>query len=91
MQYLDTSKCIRLLKTAKGQLDGIIRMIEDDRDYLDISAQIIAALAVIKKVYAEFLSGYMAGSIKRTFERGDAQMKRRKIEQFQEFMARVMR
>ncbi|MGB4437866.1 MAG: metal-sensing transcriptional repressor [Sedimentibacter sp.] len=37
------------LKTAKGQIEGIIKMLEDDRYCVDISNQIIAAQALLKK------------------------------------------
>jgi DNA-binding FrmR family transcriptional regulator len=37
------------LKTAKGQIEGIIKMMEDERYCVDISNQIIAAQALLKK------------------------------------------
>ena len=39
---------LNLLKTAKGQIDGIIKMVEEDRYCLDISKQILSA-GLIKK------------------------------------------
>ena len=41
----DRAKVEKLLKTAKGQLDGILRMVEEDRYCIDISNQILAAQA----------------------------------------------
>ena len=34
---------LRLLKTARGQIDGIIKMVEDDRYCMDISQQLTCA------------------------------------------------
>ena len=34
-------QALRLLKTARGQLDGIIKMIEEERYCIDISNQIL--------------------------------------------------
>ena len=45
----DKKQVTRLLKTARGQIDGIIKMIEDDRYCVDISNQIMAAQSLLKK------------------------------------------
>ena len=42
-------KAIQCLKTSKGQIEGIIKMIEDERYCIDISNQIIAAQGLLKK------------------------------------------
>ena len=46
----DRKKIERLLKTARGQIDGILRMVEEDRYCMDISAQVTATEAILKKV-----------------------------------------
>ncbi|HCY53963.1 MAG TPA: CsoR family transcriptional regulator, partial [Kandleria vitulina] len=38
----DAKKVLRYLKTARGQIDGIMKMIEDDRYCIDISTQLMA-------------------------------------------------
>ncbi len=38
----DKISAARLLRTARGQMDGIIKMIEDNRYCIDISNQIMA-------------------------------------------------
>ena len=38
----DKQKVSRLLKTARGQIDGILKMIDEDRYCIDISNQIMA-------------------------------------------------
>jgi CsoR family transcriptional regulator, copper-sensing transcriptional repressor len=44
-----SQKALTLLKTAKGQVDASIRMLEDDRYCIDVSKQILAAAALLKK------------------------------------------
>ena len=39
----DKQKIARLLKTARGQIDGVLRMVEEDQYCIDISNQIMAA------------------------------------------------
>ena len=49
----DDAKLIRLLKTAGGQIEGIIRMIEDKKYCIDVSNQIMAAQAILSRVNKE--------------------------------------
>lgn len=51
----DRKKIERLLKTARGQIDGILRMVEEDRYCMDISAQVTATEAILKKVNNEVI------------------------------------
>ena len=44
----DKVKVSRLIKTARGQLDGILKMIEDDRYCIDIANQLMASEANFK-------------------------------------------
>ncbi len=55
----DTQKVTRLLKTARGQLDGILKMVEEDRYCIDISQQIMATEALLNKVNREILSSHL--------------------------------
>ena len=45
----EQKKALQSLKTSKGQIDGVIKMIEDGRYCVDISNQIIASQALLKK------------------------------------------
>ena len=48
----------RLLNTAKGQIDGLNKMIDDDKYCIDISNQIMATIAILKKVNIEILDAH---------------------------------
>ena len=43
----EREKALKNLKTAKGQLEGIIKMIEEERYCIDISNQILASTALL--------------------------------------------
>ena len=45
----ERKKAIQNLKIAKGQIEGIIKMIEDERYCIDVSNQIIAVQSLLKK------------------------------------------
>ena len=51
----DKKQVTRLLKTARGQIDGILKMVEEDRYCIDISHQIMASEAILKRANKEVL------------------------------------
>lgn len=74
----DKEKISRLLKTARGQLDGILKMVEDDRYCIDISNQLMATQAIIRNVNRQILHDHLEKGVKDAFE-GEEQ--REKIEE----------
>ena len=57
----DKAAVTRLLKTARGQLDGILAMVEDDRYCIDISNQVLATQSILTKANKEILKAHMLG------------------------------
>ncbi len=55
----DRKTILRLLKTARGQIDGIIRMVEEDRYCMDISQQVTAADAMLRRANREILTAHL--------------------------------
>ena len=49
MESKDKNQVMNLLKTSKGQIEGIIKMLEDDRYCVDISKQILSVQGLLKK------------------------------------------
>lgn len=58
---------IKALRTCRGQLDGIIGMVENSRDALEISNQILAAQAMLKRankmVLIQYIDQIMRGAL----------------------------
>ena len=54
----DEKKVLRLLKTARGQMDGIIKMVEENRYCIDISQQLMATEAILNRANKENLVVY---------------------------------
>ena len=71
----DKTAVTRLLKTARGQIDGILKMIEDDRYCLDISHQLMATDAIIKKANKEILGAHMKHCVHDALNSDDASQK----------------
>lgn len=69
----------RLIKTAKGQLDGILKMVEEDRYCVDISHQLMATTAILNKVNKEILKAHLQCCVKEAIEAGDADEKLKEV------------
>ena len=75
----DHNKIARLLKTAQGQLEGILRMVEEDRYCLDISSQIMAADAILRRANREVLQAHLDRCVLEAVESGDQEKAREKL------------
>lgn len=63
----EKKKALQALKTSKGQIEGIIKMIEDGRYCIDVSNQIIAAQSLLKKANILILKQHMNHCVKEAF------------------------
>jgi DNA-binding FrmR family transcriptional regulator len=45
----ESAEAMNLVKTARGQMDAILRMMEEDRYCVDVSKQVLAAVALLRK------------------------------------------
>ncbi|MEA4890590.1 MAG: metal-sensing transcriptional repressor [Clostridiaceae bacterium] len=71
----DKEKATRLIKTARGQLDGLLKMIEEDRYCLDISNQLMAAQAILRKVNRDVIQAHLENCVKEAFQTGQEEKK----------------
>ncbi len=71
----DKNDTIKLIKRARGQLDGVMKMIEDDRYCVDISHQLLAVSAIIKKANKMVIKGHMEGCVKEALQSGNEERK----------------
>lgn len=71
----DHDKIVRLLKTARGQIDGILKMVEDDRYCIDISNQILATQSILQKTNKEIIHAHMTHCVKEAFLAGNEEEK----------------
>ena len=59
----DHDKVTRLVRTSQGQLDSVLRMIEEDRYCMDVANQLLASQALIRKATREVLRAHMAACV----------------------------
>ena len=61
------------LKTARGQIDGIIKMLEDDRYCVDVSTQILSAIGLLKKANIDVLNSHIRSCVATAILEGESQ------------------
>jgi DNA-binding FrmR family transcriptional regulator len=67
----DHKKVLTSLKTAKGQIEGIIKMVDDDRYCIDISHQLLAVIAILKKTNNQVLHAHLTSCVKDSFSKDE--------------------
>ena len=75
----DKQQITRLLNTAKGQIEGILRMVEEDRYCIDISHQLMAAQSVLYRVNKEVLRAHIQGCLIEAVQQGQVEEKSAEI------------
>lgn len=69
------TEALNILKTAKGQIDAVIRMAEDNRYCVDVANQIVATTALLKKANLLILQDHIHTCVKESFEDGSSDEK----------------
>ena len=71
----DEKKVARMLTTARGQIAGILKMVEEDRYCLDISQQVMATEALLNRVNREILAAHLRGCVQEAVTAADREKK----------------
>jgi DNA-binding FrmR family transcriptional regulator len=71
----ERKKAMQMLKTARGQIDSVVTMIEDDRYCIDIANQILAVNGLLKRANLEILKQHINHCVKEAFEENSGEDK----------------
>lgn len=77
----DHDHILRLLKTARGQIDGIIRMVEEDRYCIDISNQLMATESLLARTNADVLKAHVEHCVREAADSGTEEEKTEKLDE----------
>lgn len=77
------------LKTARGQIDGILKMLEEGRYCIDVSNQIMAAQAGLKRANRLILTQHMHHCVRDAIQNGPQGGE--KIEELVEVMNKILK
>lgn len=70
VNHREDAEILNNLKTARGQIDGILRMIDDQRYCIDISKQIFAVQSLLRKVNLKILRDHMNSCVTSAIQEG---------------------
>lgn len=84
----DKDKITSLLKTARGQIEGILKMVEDDRYCIDISNQLLAAESILRKINKEIIQAHLKNCVREAFQSGNEEGKIEELMAIVDKMAR---
>ena len=65
----ERKKALKNLKTVRGQIDGIIKMIEEGRYCVDVSNQIMASYSLLKTANLNILEGHLNHCVTESFNK----------------------
>lgn len=88
---MQTKNINRLIKTAQGQLDGILKMIEQKRECVEISAQLLATQSILKKVNIEILKSHLNHCLKESFKSSNEKEKQEKIDEMTKLLDKILK
>lgn len=87
----DPQTVLNLLKTARGQLDAVIRMVEDDRYCIDISNQLMAIESLVAKTNATVLKAHVGGCVRSACASGDQAERDQKLREIENVIDKLSR
>ncbi len=71
----DKGEVSRKIKIARGQLDGILRMIEEDRYCVDLSYQLVATQSLLKRANQDILQAHIRNCVREALQTDEANPK----------------
>ena len=77
----DRKRVEPLLRTARGQLEGVLRMIDEHRYCMEIVTQRQAVESLVHQAPREVLRAHLNGCVRDAFENGDEQAREQKIDE----------
>lgn len=84
----DKKQVSLLLKTARGQLDAVIKMVEDDRYCIDISHQLMAVEALLNNANRQVLTEHLKHCVNNARTEED---RNEKVDELVKLMGRILK
>ena len=87
----DRELTLRKLKTVRGQIEGLIKMVEDDRYCIDISNQLMASTGILKNINKDVLEAHLKNCVMEAFDSGDQFDRKQKIDEMIKIVDKLTR
>lgn len=76
----DHARVARQLKIARGQIDGLLKMVDEDAYCIDVSNQLLATAALLKRLNAIVLSAHLEHCVQEAKSEEEAKAKIAEVE-----------
>ena len=87
----DKKSVAHKIKIARGQLDGVLKMIEEDQYCVDISTQLLAAQALLRSANQQILDGHIRHCVSGAIEGGDPAEREEKLDEALKLIEKMTR
>lgn len=78
-----------LVKMARGQLDAVLKMIDDNRYCMDIVTQMLAAEALLRKARQAVVKGHLEGCVQEAMGSGTPEERAEKLDEIIRLMEKM--
>lgn len=85
----DHATVLRYLRTARGQIEGIIKMVEEDRYCIDVSTQLMATEKLLSKTNATVLKAHIEHCVRAAADSGSDEEKDRKLAEIESVIEKL--
>jgi len=87
----DKNAVLKRLKTAKGQIEGIIKMVEEDRYCIDISNQLLAVDSLISSCNKLVLKAHINHCVLNAAKSGNEKEIQEKSEEIEKIIEKLIK
>lgn len=87
----DRAPIVKRLNRISGQVNGVARMLEEERYCIDVLIQVRAVKAALSKVEDMILADHAASCVADAIKSGDAENQREKFEELVELFGKFKR
>ncbi|MBN2219114.1 MAG: metal-sensing transcriptional repressor [Kosmotogaceae bacterium] len=84
------SGALKILRTARGQIDGIVKMIEEERYCIDISTQLLAVISLLKKANTTVVNKHIETCIREAVDSGNVDEKIDELETLMKYIEKTL-
>lgn len=87
----DHERTLRLLRTARGQIEGIMKMVEEDRYCIDVSTQLMATRSLLGRINSDVLKAHLEHCVRTAAESGSTSEKDQKLAEVERIIDKLAR
>ena len=87
----DKKSVAHKIKIARGQLDGVLKMIEEDQYCVDISTQLLAAQALLRSANQQILDAHIRHCVAGAIADGDEAVREEKLDEALKLIEKMTR